>query len=108
MRSVGWCQALPLLSQECARAATPAPPYQGGNIQLILRRETADIQTKSSPLIPEKMAEQKYLSSPTLMKTPKAQQTAEQLLTKKSGNYQKGYFTFRDTEEAKRDIREML
>ena len=59
-------------------------------------------------MIPEKMAEQKDLSSPTLMKTPKAQQTAEQLLTKKTGNYQKGYFTFRDTEEAKRDIREML
>lgn len=59
-------------------------------------------------MIPEKMAEQKDLSSPTLMKTPKAQQTAEQPLTKKTGNYQKGYFTFRDTEEAKRDIREML
>ena len=37
------------------------------------------------------------------MKTPKAQQTAEQPLTKKTGNYQKRYFTFKDIEEAKRD-----
>lgn len=100
LRSAGWCQALPLLSWEYAKTATPAPPISGDNSQLTLRRETADIQTKSSPLIPERMAEQTNLSSPTLTKTPKAQQTTEQPLAKETGNYQKRYFTFKDIEEA--------
>ena len=46
------------------------------------------------------MAEQKDLSSSTLMKTPKSQLTAEQSSTKKTGAYQKRYSTSEDKEEA--------
>ena len=46
------------------------------------------------------MAEQKDLSSPPLMKTPKSQLTAEQPSTKKTGTYQKRYSTSKDREEA--------
>ena len=56
--------------------------YQGDNSQHTLRKETASIQNKSSPSIPEKMVEKKNLSSLPLMKTPKSQLTAEQPSTK--------------------------
>lgn len=74
--------------------------YQGNNGQLMLSKETASIQTKSSPLTPDKMVEQKDLSSPLLWKKSKSNLTVEQPLTIKNGTYQKRYFTFKDKEEA--------
>lgn len=62
----------------------------------MLRKETASIQTKSSPLTPDKMVEQKDLSSPLLRKKSKSKLTVEQPLTIKNGTYQKRYFTFKD------------
>lgn len=109
-------QALPLLSQECAdssclpetckqawvqAAALPHHPrsvhgplhlhsaYQGDSGQHMLRKETASTQTKSSPLVLDKMAEEKDLSLPPLTKTPKSELTAEQPMIKKTGIYQK-------------------
>ena len=45
------------------------------------------------------MAEKKDLDSPTLMKTPKSQLTAEHLSTKENWNLPR-YYTFKDKEEA--------
>ena len=48
------------------------------------------------------MVEQKDMSSPLLIKTPKSQLTAEQpstTITKTSGTYQKRYLTHKDKEE---------
>ena len=70
--------------------------YEGNNGQLMLMKETASIQTKSSPLTPDKMVEQKDLSSPLLRKKSKSKLTVEQPLTIKNGTYQKRYFTFKD------------
>ena len=60
--------------------------YQVGYSQHTVRKKAANIQTKSSPSTPEKMAGQKDWRSPPLAKTPKSQLTVEQLLTKKDWN----------------------
>ena len=53
--------------------------------------------------IPDKMVEQKDLHTPPLTKTPKSQLVAELPLgAKKTGSYQKRYFTSKDREEAVR------
>lgn len=79
--------------------------YQGNNGQLMLSKETASIQTKSSPLTPDKMVEQKDLSSPLLWKKSKSNLTVEQPLTIKNGTYQKRYFTFKDKRTQEDDKR---
>ena len=48
----------------------------------------------------DKMADQKDLSSPPLMKTPTSQLTSEQTLTKRAGTYQKRYSTTKDKQKS--------
>ena len=64
------------------------------------RKETANIQSKSSSLVLEKRVKQKDLSSPSLEKTPKSQLTAKQSSIKKTGTYRPRYFTFKVKEKA--------
>ena len=106
-------QVLPSMSQECVGcshsykthkqepSAAPAIPgackghiicksHIKGIMARTLRKEAESILTKSSPLILDKMWEQKDLNSPPVMRTPKSQLSVERTLTKKkTGTYQK-------------------
>ena len=51
-------------------------------------------------MIQNKTIEQKDLSSLPIRKIPKSKITVEQISTKKTGTYQKSYFSLKDKEEA--------